>query len=45
MKTTQIKKQYVKPTSEVFEMNARFNLLSASNGNPDLFNGWGDGQF
>lgn len=44
MKTTNNKKQYVKPTSEVFEMNTRVNLLTASNGDPDIFNTWGDGQ-
>jgi hypothetical protein len=44
MKTTNNKKQYVKPTSKVFEMNARVNLLTASNGDPDIFDTWGDGQ-
>ena len=46
MKTTIIRKQYVKPSTAVFEMNARTNLLTASNGEPDLFDGLGgDWQF
>ncbi len=45
MKTTIMKKQYVKPTSEVFEISARVNLLTASSGEPDMFNSWGNGQF
>ena len=43
MKTTVIKKQYVKPSTEVFEMNANINLLTGSD--PQWHNGWGDGQF
>ncbi len=44
MKTTTImKKQYVKPATQVFEMNTRVNLLIGSD--PDLFDEWGSGQF
>lgn len=35
-------KIYVKPATQVFEMNTRMNLLVGSD--PDLFNQWGDGQ-
>ena len=46
MKTTIIRKQYAKPSTQVFEMNARINLLTASDGEPDLFDGLGgDWQF
>ena len=37
-----MKKIYVKPATQVFEMNICKNLLVGSD--PDLFNQWGDGQ-
>jgi len=43
MKTTIIKKQYVTPTTMVFEMNAKMSLLTGSD--PNLFDEWGLYQF